>query len=248
MLTLYHYWSSVCSQKARFALCEKAIEWESVHIDLFTFDHWKPDYVKMNHKAVVPTIDHDGKILTESNVIIEYLEDSFTDVPLCPKDPYQRALIRRWIYDTEEIAHPNVNTCSHNPRHAPRLAKYDREELKEMYARHPNTAIRARAINRAINGVSDEEEDFAYTILGQLLDRMEDHLADGPWLVGKEYSLADVAMASYVNRIEVLKRPEMVSAAERPRLADWWVRIQERPAFKEAFSFQNPDKNDPVAR
>ena len=55
-------------------------------------------------------------------------------------------------------------------------------------------------------------------------------------------------MASYVNRIEVLKRPEMVSAAERPRLADWWARVQERPAFKEAFSFKNPDQNDPIAR
>ncbi len=37
MLTLYHYWSSVCSQKARFCLAEKGLEWQSRHIDLFTF-------------------------------------------------------------------------------------------------------------------------------------------------------------------------------------------------------------------
>ena len=37
MLTLYHYWSSVCSRKARFCLAEKGLEWQSQHIDLFTF-------------------------------------------------------------------------------------------------------------------------------------------------------------------------------------------------------------------
>jgi glutathione S-transferase len=40
----------------------------------------------------------------------------------------------------------------------------------------------------------------------------------------------------------------MVGAAKRPRLADWWQRIQARPAFKEAFSFANPDKSDPIKR
>ena len=55
-------------------------------------------------------------------------------------------------------------------------------------------------------------------------------------------------MAPIVNRIEVLARPEMVSAARRPKLADWWQRVQARPAFKAAFSFANPDTSDPVKR
>ncbi len=44
MLTLYHYWSSVCSQKARFCLAEKGLEWQCRHIDLFKFDHWQPGF------------------------------------------------------------------------------------------------------------------------------------------------------------------------------------------------------------
>ena len=248
MLTLYHYWSSVCSQKARFCLCEKGVEWESHHINLFTFDHWQPDYTKLNPKAVVPTLDHDGKVLIESNIICEYLDDTFPDKPLCPDDSYARARIRLWLYDSEEIAHPNVNTCSHNPRHAPRLAKYSDAELEKMFESHPNPVVRARSIRRAIQGVSDEEENFAYARLGEYLDKMEEALADGPWLLGKEFTLADVSAAPYVNRIEVLKRPEMVSAAEHPRVAAWWAAIQERPGFKEAFSFPSPDPDDPVAR
>jgi glutathione S-transferase len=55
-------------------------------------------------------------------------------------------------------------------------------------------------------------------------------------------------MAPMINRIEVLARPEMIGAARRPRVADWWQRIQARPGFVEAFSFANPDTNDPVRR
>ncbi|HLI20596.1 MAG TPA: glutathione S-transferase family protein [Stellaceae bacterium] len=250
MLTLYHYWSSVCSQKARICLAEKKLSFESRHIDLFTFEHWEPLYRAINQKGVVPALDHDGRIVIESNVILEYLEDCFPAVRLRPQDPYAAAQMRIWIFNSEEIAHPNVNTASHNPRHAVRLAQkpYTREQLDRAAANCPNPIIKARFLHRQAHGVTHAEEDQAYTALDYLLGMMEETLAAGPWLAGREYSLADIAMAPFINRIEVLKRPEMVSAAKRPRLADWWQRIQARPAFKEAFSFANPDKSDPIKR
>ncbi len=248
MLTLYHYWSSVCSQKARFCLAEKGLEWQSRHIDLFTFDNWQPDYLALNHKAVVPALDHDGNVLIESNVIVEYLNDTFPDPPLSPTDALAKARMRLWLYDSEAIAHPNVNTASHNPRHAPRLTRFSREELIEIASRNPNRDIRIRMVRRAEQGVSAEEEDTAYANLEDLLDRMEATLAVGPWLLGTDFTLADIAMAPYVNRVEVLKRPEIVAEAVRPRVAEWWGRIQARPGFQEAFSFANPDTDDPVKR
>ncbi len=39
---LYHFWSSVCSVKARMALEEKGVAWQSRYIDLFTFDQMTP--------------------------------------------------------------------------------------------------------------------------------------------------------------------------------------------------------------
>jgi glutathione S-transferase len=154
------------------------------------------------------------------------------------------------MFNAEEIAHPQVSTASHNPRHAARLAKkpYTSEELQKIAAKCPNPLIAARFLHRQAHGVSAAEEDAAYAALDYLLDQMEEALAPGPWLVGETYSLADIAMAPYINRIEVLKQPEMVSAARRPRIADWWRRIQARPAFQEAFSVANPDKSDPVQR
>ena len=249
MLTVYHYWSSVCSQKVRLCLAEKSLPWDSRHVNLFTFDQWEPDYVRLNPKGVVPTIDHDGKVLIESNVIIEYLEDAFPGPKLRPADPYLAGLMRRWIYDSEEIAHPNVNMLSYNARHKLRLQGFPKDELKAIAAKCPNPVIARRFLRRVDQGVSAQEEADAFASLDHLLDGMERTLAEGgPWLLGRDYSLADVAMAPFVNRIEVLPRPEMVGARLRPRIADWWARMQARPAFQEAFSFKNPDTSDPIKR
>jgi glutathione S-transferase len=62
------------------------------------------------------------------------------------------------------------------------------------------------------------------------------------------FTLADIAMAPMINRIEVLARPQMIAAAKRPRVAHWWARIQARPGYQTAFSFQNPNGDDPVKR
>jgi glutathione S-transferase len=250
MLTLYHYWSSVCSQKVRTCLSEKKLSWQSRHVDLFNFENYQPWYTTLNPKAVVPTLDHDGHILIESNVILEYLEDNFPDKPLRPDDLYARSRMRLWVYNSEELAHWNVNTCSHNPRHAKRHAQKQTstEEMLRLADACPNPMIGKRLRHRLEHGVSAEEEEDAYAKLGYMLDQMEGQLADGPWLAGKSYSLADIAMAPMINRIEVLPRPEMIGAEQRPKVADWWTRVQARPAFKEAFAFANPDVNDPVKR
>jgi glutathione S-transferase len=249
MLRLYHYWSSVCSQKVRMCLAEKALDWESRHVDIFAFENYEPAYTRLNPKAVVPTLDHDGNVLIESNIILEYLEDEFPQLPLRPKDHFARSLMRLWLYNSEELAHWNVNVCSHNLRHAKRMnQRYTQEQQMAAALRCPNPMIALRLKRRIETGVSVEEENEAYAKLDYLLDQMEARLGQGPWLAGVDFSLADIAMAPMVNRIEVLARPEMIAAARRPGVADWWTRIQARPGYRTAFSFKNPDVSDPVKR
>ena len=198
---------------------------------------------------MVPTLDHDGRILIESNVILEYLEDSFPKVKLSPDDLYARSQMRLWLYNSEELAHWNVNTCSHNLRHAKRMdQRYSRAEQMAAAERCPNPMIARRLKRRLDVGVSVDEEEDAYAKLDYMLDQMESNLAEGPWLAGPPFSLADIAMAPMINRIEVLARPEMIGAARRPKIADWWQRVQARRGYESAFSFQNPDTSDPVKR
>jgi len=250
MLRLYHYWSSVCSQKVRMCLAEKGLDWESRHVDIFAFENYQPAYTALNPKAVVPTLDHDGKVLIESNIILEYLEDVFpNDTPLRPQDLFARSTMRVWVYNSEELAHWNVNVCSHNLRHAKRMdQRYSHEEQIAAAMKCPNPMIALRLKRRLEVGVSADEENEAYAKLDYLLDGMEKQLASGPWIAGRAFTLADIAMAPMVNRIEVLARPEMIAPARRPKVADWWQRIQARPGYRTAFSFKNPDTKDPVKR
>ena len=183
MLTLHNYWSSVCSQKVRLCLAEKNIPFENRHVNLFEFEHFTPQYLKMNPKAVVPALDDDGKIVIESNVIIEYLEDRFPEPRLRPRDPEQAAKMRVWLFNSEELAHENVNTCSYNARHAPRhRAKgHTPEYLREWAERCPNPVLRNKHLRRVAQGVSPQEEEEAYQALGFLLDQMEDALKPSAW-------------------------------------------------------------------
>ena len=59
-------------------------------------------------------------------------------------------------------------------------------------------------------------------------------LANSIWLAGETFSLADVGMAPYLNRLDMLG---MLSewTRRRPRVSDWFVRVQSRPTFKPAF-------------
>ncbi len=185
MLVLHNYWSSVCSQKVRLCLAEKGLAYENRHVNLFEFEHWEAPYVALNPKGVVPALDHDGRIIIESNVIIEYLEDCFPEPRLRPKDAFATAQMRIWIFNSEEIAHVHVNTASHNPRHAARLAKkpYTQDELVKIAAKCPNPIIAARFLHRQAHGVSAEEENAAYQlwIFSSTRWKLRLHLARGWW-------------------------------------------------------------------
>src|SRR4029079_2686770 len=65
MIELYHHGSSVCARKVRLALGEKGLAWKGHSGDLSTGEQFKPEYVKLNPKAVVPTLVHDGQVILE---------------------------------------------------------------------------------------------------------------------------------------------------------------------------------------
>src|SRR5215207_10105236 len=96
MLTLYHHGSSVCAAKVRIVLAEKDLPWNGVYMDILKGEQFDPAYLKMNAKAVVPTLVHDGKVILESTIISEYLDEVFPVVPLKSADAYSRAKMRLW--------------------------------------------------------------------------------------------------------------------------------------------------------
>ena len=85
MLELYYFENSICSERVLMTLSEKQItDWVPRHVHLFKREQFDPEYLKLNPKAQVPTLVHDGEIIRESSLITDYLDDLYKESPLKP--------------------------------------------------------------------------------------------------------------------------------------------------------------------
>lgn len=96
-LLLHHYWRSSSSWRVRWALSFKGVAYESNAIDLLKGAQRDATYVEKSPMGVVPCLVVDGRPLTESVAIIEWLEDTHPSPPLYPRDPWARARTRQLV-------------------------------------------------------------------------------------------------------------------------------------------------------
>ncbi|XP_010923805.1 probable glutathione S-transferase [Elaeis guineensis] len=91
---LLDLWVSVFGQRCRIALAEKGVEYEYREESLLDKS---PLLLKMNpiHKKI-PVLIHDGKPVCESLIIVQYIDEVWTNNPLLPSDSYERAKARFW--------------------------------------------------------------------------------------------------------------------------------------------------------
>jgi maleylpyruvate isomerase len=94
MLKLHGYWRSGTSYRTRIALNLKGLAYEHVGIDLRQGAHKSPEYLTLNPQGLVPALEADGRVLTQSPAILEWLEETHPDPPLLPRDPTDRAEVR----------------------------------------------------------------------------------------------------------------------------------------------------------
>jgi glutathione S-transferase len=240
MLALYHNDMSLCAQKARVCLAEKGLAWESRHLVLRAGEHQQPWYLVLNRRAVVPTLIDDEKVIPESNVILEYLEEAYPEPPLMPKTAYDRARVRLWTKQLDEDLH-DASAAILSFGIAFRHQYLERGEAgKTMLEKIPNLFKRERRRDVIEKGTDSQHFRIALQRMVLLLDEMEEALADRPWLASDVYSLADVAFTPYIARLEHLDI--MGIMGERRHVADWYARCKQRPSFTEAIvKWENPD-------
>ncbi|XP_016515111.1 putative glutathione S-transferase parC [Nicotiana tabacum] len=100
---LLNFWPSMFGMRVKVALAEKEIKYEYKEEDLFTAK--SPLLLKINpiHKKV-PVLIHNGKIVCESLIVVEYIDEVWNDkAPLLPSDPYERAQARFWADYTDKL-------------------------------------------------------------------------------------------------------------------------------------------------
>jgi glutathione S-transferase len=229
MLALYHNDMSSCAHKVRLTLAEKGLEWESRHLDLRAGEHQQDWYVKLNPRAVVPTLIDGNIVVPESNVINEYLDERFPDPPLKPAEPFGRAKMRLWTKQLDEGVH-DAGIAVLSFALAFRHQYITRGEAgQEMLESIPDPVKRERRRDVIERGLDSQHFKNAVARLLTLYADMDSALSNHAWLAGDHYSIADAAFTPYVVRLDHL---DVLSLLDRtPRVADWYTRIRARPSF-----------------
>jgi glutathione S-transferase len=236
-LELYHGLASTCSKKVRLCLYEKGLSFKSHLLNLQKFEQHSPEYLALNPNGVVPTLVHHGRPIIESSVIIDYLDEAFEEPPLKPKDAYSRAQMRLWLKFSDDVAYNAVYAPTWMILSKNAMRDKTVEERRRILANIPSKERRERWEVVTRDGFSERELADAYEKMERCLDRAEKTLQTDDWLAAHDYSLADIAMVPFIDRIWKL-RPEFMSEAKYPRVNDWYRRMQKRSAFSRAFDFK----------
>jgi glutathione S-transferase len=231
MLELYHFGPVANSLTPLLCLLEKGLAFDNRVLDSRNWEHHDPAFRAINPDGMVPVLVHDGRVVRESTVINEYLEDVFPAVPLRPGDPWLRAEMRVLTKYVDEYFCPALTIIGAHGA-TPFASKIDKAEMNARLANMPNEEVRRKWATVSETGYSDEELADARRRLGNCITKLEEILdTSGPWLLGDAYSLADIkwySMAPALPRV----MPDACGPEATPAIAGWLERMAARPAVQ----------------
>lgn len=233
--TLYNAPQSTCSQRVRFVLNAKGLAFDEVKLDLLAGDQMKPEYLALNPNGVVPTLDHDGAIVTDSSVIVEYLDEVAPDVSFTPREPARRAAMRALMRFIDEVPAAAVRVPTYNLAFLPRFQAMSQEEFIAFAESKPLRREFMLAMGQ--KGFPQKDMDAALDRMRRTYDRMEAAIAanGGPWLMGRDITLADISLMPALVRMADLGLDTMW--AGRSLVARWYDAIRAQAAFRPTYYF-----------
>jgi glutathione S-transferase len=221
---------SVCAQKVRLVLREKALTPVEHHLNLRAGDAARPEYLKLNLNGVIPTLVDQGVPIIESTVICEYLEDAYPQPRLRPRNSLQRAAMRGWTLRPDAGLHHacGITTFAIAFRH--QMLALPPEEIERQISEKPDPAVRDNLRQTIARGVQAPQVAAALKVYDKMIEQLSRQLAQTAWIAGDEYSLADAAILPYVCRLEDLAMSWMWEG-KRSSVAPWLERCKARPNY-----------------
>ena len=214
MAHLYHVPLSPFCRKVRLSLAEKKIECK-----LEEERYWErgQDFLRRNPAGKVPVLRIDGKVMSESAAICEYLEEKYPEPSLMPRSAEARYEVRRLVSWFDDKFHHEVTS----------KLLYERVNKKVMGSGYPdsgNVKSGARAIK------------YHLDYMTWLLDHRR-------WLAGDVMTLADFAAAAHLSSLDYISD---VDWNRSDVVKDWYAKIKSRPAFRNILTDQVPGFKPPA--
>lgn len=200
MARLYHVPLSPFCRKVRLTLAEKRIE-----VELIEERYWEPsaEFMRRNPAGKVPVLRYEGKLLTESHAICEYLDDLVPSPQLIPRKPDARYEVRRLCAWFDDKFHAEVT----------RNLLYERVNKKIMNRGYPDSqAIKTGSARIKFH-----------------IDYMDWLLGQRRWLAGNDMSLADFTAAAHLSCLDYISD---VDWQRSDLVHEWYAKLKSRPAFR----------------
>ena len=246
MLELYHSEPNTFFLKPLIALHEKRAAFESRWFDAEQLEHFTaglPDDVeaRLHLEREGPLLRHDGTWISSSFFMLEYIAEALPGESLLPKNAYD--LYR--AHASGQFLGANLGSL------VPILGcvKYTLPRLKARDRAGIDACLeKVQPQERRLNWQSLLDGTYTPQILATArerlkfpLSRIEATLANGPWLAGPNYSIADIDAFAMLRVLPDLA-PDVVNETATPRTLEYVTRIAARPAVKAALAMSRSGK------
>jgi GSH-dependent disulfide-bond oxidoreductase len=234
MLDVYTWEPNANSGKPLLMLKEKGVEFAYHYVDMSKREQHSAEYLRLNPNGTVPTVVHEGHVLTESSPALEYLDAALEGTPLRPRDPYLLWRMRRWIRFMDLEYCPSLamfGGAGASERMPARSAEDIEKEVQAIPIPERRRAWRlilAKCVPAAALAESQQR-------IRDGIRLFEAALAESPYLAGTQYTLADVVAMITVYGMPAL-RPDDVNDRQTPHFMDWFRRCHSRPGTRAAFA------------
>lgn len=239
-LTLFDSIGSPCARRVKIALMEKGLPFECITLDLGAMEQKQPKYLAITPNGTVPTLLHGNRVIYEANNITRYLDDAFPDSPrLYPADVESLLELAEW--QGQELAMAKQFRPLLYQRLLGPIARMT-QTLEEALAKvrtngggHVEMAWETRVWS--VDVVTVAEEAALETWHRNWLAALEVQLRDGPFLLGQQFSMADISVAP---RVALYPSIGISLQGAFPNVAAWLSRLEKRHCF--AATLSEPEK------
>jgi len=231
---LYHFFLSNCAQRVALALAEKGLEFTPHANNLLAKENTKDAYFRINPVGLVPALVHDGVVVTESIDILRYLEEQFPEPSLYPKDAGLRSVVDDWMDEATNQHNGVIKTYMYAMAFG---GEKSPEEMEAYLAKQKSDQDVAEFHQQATAGFSEERILEAERDLFALFDRVETELDSHRWLVGDDFTYADVA---WFVQYFLMSRTGVVDFAQYPHIRRWGAELMRRRGFDQGIRRLQP--------
>jgi len=234
---LFHFATSNCSQRVRFVLEEKGVNWVSHHIDLIKCENATPEFLALNPKGLVPVLIHDGLTIIESNDIIQYVDERFEGRALSPGTLPDKEFLEDSLKRSSDFQ-ASLKLLTHEFLFKP-FRRMNERQLKKYSEgiQNPDLSSFLREFSSK-EGFTRERIIAAVSDAEQILKNLEVRLEKNNWLTGSEFGLLDISWVVNIHRLSQLHYP----LASFPFVTNWLSRVRARQGYRRAISRFEPIK------